>query len=387
MSQRPAPLLVLSALLLALPGLTASAQSDSILVGGMYRTYTLRLPSAYDGTAQLPLVIAMHGGFGSGIQLEGQSLLTEKAEQEAFIVVYPDGVASTIGIRTWNAGWCCGYAVNNNIDDVGFIDALIDTLMAEYAIATTRIYATGMSNGGFMSYRLACELSERIAAIAPVSASMSMVDCAPARSMPVIALHSYQDESVPYLGGIGTGVSSHYNSPLDSVQNAFAAHANCTVHNDTLLDNAEMTVISWHECDCAQEVITYMTHDGGHSWPGGVQSPIGDPVSTVINANDLMWDFFQQYTLDCDVATGVPPPASSSGIALYPNPATTSITVNGHQLVGITMLDPSGREVLVLSSPPVDMLRFDIGWLSAGHYVVRTYTRDGSTSTSPLVIR
>lgn len=387
MLHRPTLLSALGGILFTLTGPAAHAQSDSILVGGLERTYTLRLPGAYDGTTLMPLVIAMHGGFGSGTQLEGQSQLTVKADQENFLVVYPDGVASTIGIRTWNAGWCCGYAVNNNIDDVGFIDALIDSLADDHAIDTMRVYATGMSNGGFMSYRLACELSGRIAAIAPVSASMSMIDCAPARSMPVIALYSYQDESVPYLGGIGTGVSAHYNSPLDSVQNAFAAHANCTVLNDTIIDNAEMTVIRWHECDCAQEVITYMTHDGGHSWPGGVQSPIGDPVSIVISANDLMWDFFQQYTLDCDVSTGVPARTPSSGIDLYPNPAATSVTVTGHQLVRITVLDPIGREVLALSTSPADAVHCDVGSLTAGRYVVRTLAKDGSTCASPLVIR
>lgn len=91
-------------------------QAGTITVGGLVRNYTLRLPSAYDGITPLPLVIAMHGGFGSGTQLENQSQLTVKAEQEGFIMVYPDGTGT---IRTWNAGGCCGYAMNNNIDDVG----------------------------------------------------------------------------------------------------------------------------------------------------------------------------------------------------------------------------------------------------------------------------
>jgi polyhydroxybutyrate depolymerase len=174
-------------------------------------------------------------------------------------VVYPDGVPSHINIRTWNAGGCCGYAMNNNIDDVGFIDDLLDTLQADFAIDSLRTYATGMSNGGFMSYRLACELSERLAAIAPVAATMTIDVCEPVRAMPVIALHSYLDTSVPYLGGIGDGISGHYNSPMDSVQNAFALRANCTVLNDTIVDDADMTVIRWHDCDCGHEVISSST--------------------------------------------------------------------------------------------------------------------------------
>ncbi len=349
---------------------SAWAQTDSILVGSLQRTYTVRLPSVYDGSTPLPLVIAMHGGFGSGTQLEGQSLLTEKAEAEGFIVVYPDGVPSTIGIRTWNAGGCCGYAMNNNIDDVGFIDALLDTLFADLAIDTLRVYATGMSNGGFMSYRLACELSERIAAIAPVSATMTIDVCAPTRSMPVIALHSYLDTSVPYLGGIGDGISDHYNSPMDSVQNAFAAHANCMVLNDTTVNNVELTVIEWRDCDCGQEVITYMTQDGGHSWPGGVGTGPGDPVSTVISANDLMWDFFEQYTLDC-TPTGVERIAAPTELTLYPNPSTGVFSFNNPAQVPtrVEVRDGLGRLVMqpmMVGTSPASVV--DLSGVAPGSY-------------------
>lgn len=371
---------------LALSFSTALAQTDSITVGALTRTYTLRLPSAYDGVTPLPLVIAMHGGFGSGLQLEEQSLLSDEAELEGFIVVYPDGVPSPLNIRTWNAGGCCGYAMNNNIDDVGFINALLDTLIAENAIDTLRIYATGMSNGGFMSYRLACELSTRIAAIAPVSASMTIDVCAPPRSMPVIGLHSYLDESVPYLGGVGSGVSGHYNSPQDSVQTAFALHANCTVLNDTLLNNSDMTVIRWHECDCQREMVLYMTHDGGHSWPGGQQGTgIGDPPSTVISANDLMWDFFQQYTLDCTTLGVVAEPSATSSIVLFPNPAGGSITVQGSQLVQLALLDMTGRVIRVQDLSPADIAQWDVSSLSSGHYLLRALRSDGSIGSVPMV--
>jgi polyhydroxybutyrate depolymerase len=371
---------------LALSFSAALAQTDSITVGALTRTYTMRLPSAYDGVTPLPLVIAMHGGFGSGLQLEEQSLLSDKAELEGFIVVYPDGVPSPLNIRTWNAGGCCGYAMNNNIDDVGFISALLDTLIAENAIDTLRIYATGMSNGGFMSYRLACELSERIAAIAPVSASMTIDVCAPTRSMPVIGLHSYLDESVPYLGGVGTGVSSHYNSPQDSVQTAFALHANCLSLSDTLLDDADMTVIRWSDCDCSQEMLIYMTHDGGHSWPGGEQGTgIGDPPSTVISANNLMWEFFQLYSLEC-VNLGVPQqPSTTSNIALFPNPASGSITVQGSDLVQLTLLDMSGRVIATLGTSPASIVLWDVSALGSGHYILRSLSSDGSVGAANMV--
>ena len=365
---------------------TTDAQTDSIPSGGLQRTYTVRLPSVYDGTTSLPLVVAMHGGFGSGPQLEQQSQLSDKAEQEGFIVVYPDGVASPLNIRTWNAGGCCGYAMNNSIDDVGFIDALLDTLIADLAIDTLRIYATGMSNGGFMSYRLACELSERIAAIAPVSASMTIDVCQPTRPVPVIGLHSYLDTSVPHLGGIGDGVSNHYNSPQDSVQTAFAIHANCSVLNDTVLDNTDMTVIRWHGCDCAQEMLLYMTHDGGHSWPGGQSTGIGDPPSTVINANDLMWEFFQQYTLDCGTV-GIPLADVADGVALFPNPTQGTITVTGERLVHCSVLDLCGRTIATMDTTPTSSLQWDLSSLLPGHYVFRGHAGDGRISTRSFLVQ
>ncbi|MBK9176149.1 MAG: T9SS type A sorting domain-containing protein [Flavobacteriales bacterium] len=359
---------------LAIP---VSAQPDTIIVGALERTFTVRLPSVYDGSTPLPLVIAMHGGFGSGTQLESQSQLTVKAEQEGFIMVYPDGVPSLIGIRTWNAGGCCGYAMNNSIDDVGFIDALLDTLFDELAIDPLRVYATGMSNGGFMSYRLACELSERIAAIAPVAATMTIAACQPARPVPVISIHSYLDESVPYLGGVGNGVSNHYNSPQDSVLNAFAAHANCTVLNDTVQHDASMTVIRWHDCDCGAEVITYRTQDGGHSWHGGIGTGIGDPPSQTVSANDLMWDFFQQHTLDC-LPTSVAAPALNEALpVVHPNPAQGLITISGARYAQLMVVDVSGREVLRSTPANETTATVDVGRLAPGTYTVRAFTVDG----------
>jgi len=157
----------------------SNARYDSIPFGGYDRTYLVHLPTGYTGTTDLPLIIAMHGGFGNAYNLQNQSQLSIKADAENFIVVYPEGlVGGALNISSWNAGWCCGWTSNNNIDDVGFINALLDTLIAHYSVDTNRIYATGISNGGFMAYRLACELSDRIVAIAPVAASMSMTTCA-----------------------------------------------------------------------------------------------------------------------------------------------------------------------------------------------------------------
>jgi polyhydroxybutyrate depolymerase len=373
---------VIGCILFFFVGTMLHGQAGTITVDGLVRNYTLRLPSAYDGITPLPLVIAMHGGFGSGTQLENQSQLTVNAEQEDFIVVYPDG---TGGIRTWNAGGCCGSAMNNNIDDVGFIDALLDTLIASHAIDTTRIYATGMSNGGFMSFRLACELSERIAAIAPVAATMTIDACQPTRSVPIISIHSYMDTSVPYLGGVGDGVSGHYNSPKDSVLTAFALHGNCAVLRDTLQHDATMTVVRWHECDCQQEILHYLTQDGGHSWHGGTGTGIGDPPSTTISANELMWDFFQQHPLGCELTTGLSASPSQGVTQVFPNPTTDRISVSGNALVRLSVIDLGGRVVLSLSSLPSDLVDVDLGPLAPGTYTLLTGQQDGHVSSTRIV--
>jgi len=342
----------------------SSAQYDSIPYDGNDRTYLLHLPTEYLETDSVPLVIAMHGGFGSAINLQTQSQLSVKADTENFIVVYPEGVKSGFNIRTWNAGWCCGYASSSNIDDAGFISTLLDTLISKYSIDTNRIYATGMSNGGFMSYRLACELSDRIAAIAPVAASMSMTTCTPGDPVPVIEFHSYLDENVPYLGGIGSGPSNHYNSPQDSVMNAWAALNSCTVSNDTIIDNAQYTFIKWRNCDCSSEICHYITQDGGHSWPGGNQTPTGDPVSNYINATDLMWSFFQQYSLGCTTSSVEETYNRGIDLELFPNPSTgivnirisesaASFTTTVYNHIGEIILNSENSEVINLTDHPV----------------------------------
>ncbi|NNF35316.1 MAG: T9SS type A sorting domain-containing protein [Saprospiraceae bacterium] len=364
--------------------LNIHAQHDTITHNGLNRGFLLHLPEEYSGESDLPLIIAMHGGFGSPNNIQNQSQLSVKADEEGFIVVYPEGVkGGVLDIRTWNAGWCCGHASNTDIDDVGFISALMDTLISEYAIDTTRIYATGMSNGGFLSYRLACELSDRIAAIAPVAASMSMVECNPTRPVPVISFHSFLDSNIPYEGGVGDGVSDHYNSPQDSILNTWATNNKCQALNDTITDNAEYTEIHWGNCDCISEVQHIITTDGGHSWPGGRKTATGDEVSEFINANDLMWDFFQQFTLDCNQTSSIDNITQSLHIKIYPNPASKILNIDfpeNYINQQVFIYNINGQEMMKASN----VTTIDVSDLSNGVYFLMVNT-DGIKRTGKFL--
>lgn len=272
----------------------------TLRVGGRVRAYVVKLPKTYydsdSNIPQHPLVIALHGTGGSARQMEATYGLNEKADKEAFVVAYPEGVRSSgaLGIRTWNAGTCCDYAMENNVDDVGFIRELITHLTSEFTINPKRIYVTGMSNGGMMAYRLACELADKIAAIAPVSSTMMATRCEPARTLPILHIHSLLDTKVPYSGGIGIG---GYNfSSVDSILNTWVVKDKCNGDPSTI-DNGRYKVTTW-DCEGVNTIESYVTYDGGHSWPGGIRpTQVADPPSTYINATDLLWDFFKRFEL------------------------------------------------------------------------------------------
>ena len=275
--------------------------AGTMQVDGLSRTYWLNLPPGFDKGNDYPLVIALHGGGGSGQQFETSSKLTEKADAEKFIVVYPDGVKGDglLQARTWNAGNCCEYAVEHNINDVKFISTLIDELVAKYKVNAKRVYATGHSNGGMLSYRLAAELSNKIAAIAPNATTMVMKQpIAPARAVPILHMHSVLDNNVPYQGGVGDGFTKVHFPPVDSVLNVWSTKNSCATKAQVVTNNASYKLTQWTNCNNSVTIQYYLTQDGGHAWPGGLPGTItGDKPSKVINANDLLWEFFKQYQL------------------------------------------------------------------------------------------
>jgi len=277
---------------------------DSLVHDSKQRTFHVHLPPTYyDTNDALPLVIGLHGGGGSGDQFEAQTNLDSKADAANFIIVYPNGLTNpnATTVRTWNAGKCCGQVASTlNVDDVGFISDLIDKLTATYRIDPKKVYATGHSNGAMLCYRLASELSTKLAAVAPNAGNFQMkTPYAPTRNVPVIHINSKLDQNVKYLGGMTDGPGGQYDPPVDSCLNVVAARASCTNTKQTVQTFSLYTIYEWSGCTPNSfKVMLYLTEDGGHSWPGGNKgSAFADPPSQAFVNNDVIWDFLKQYQL------------------------------------------------------------------------------------------
>jgi polyhydroxybutyrate depolymerase len=201
--------LTILSMLMAQPStLEPGDHTRTLMMGDLKRTYLVHVPKSYDGTKFFPVVLVYHGGGSNAEQMVKFCGLNETADKHGFIAIYPNGTGRLEkALLTFNGGNCCGYAMTNKIDDVEFTRALLDDLAKAVKVDGKRVYATGMSNGGIMSYLLASELSDRIAAIAPVGGPMGTEKCNPKRPLSVIHFHGTDDEFAPFKGGKGKGVS------------------------------------------------------------------------------------------------------------------------------------------------------------------------------------
>ena len=166
------------------------------------RGYIVHVPPGA-GAKPLPVVINLHGGGGNAENQQRYSGMDRVADREHFLVVYPDGTGRLKRMLTWNAGTCCGASVMQQVDDVGFIRAVIDDVAKRIPIDRKRVFATGMSNGAMMSYRLAAEAPDLVAAIAPVAGSMVLARFHPTKPVPIMHIHSVDDPRALYNGGLG----------------------------------------------------------------------------------------------------------------------------------------------------------------------------------------
>jgi polyhydroxybutyrate depolymerase len=295
-------LIVLAMSLLTADRLPAGDHTRTLEVDGQARSYLVHLPEIAQDAGSLPLVLAFHGGGTNAAVMAEFSGLSEKADEAGFVVAYPNGSGRVERALTFNAGNCCGYAQRQIVDDVKFVRMLLDDVATVLPIDSKRIFATGMSNGAMISYRIACELADRIAAIAPVAGPMGIDECRPSRALSVCHFHGTSDQYAPYAGGVGSRslTRTQFFSVDRSIEAWVKANGCQAEPQEQEIPAAEgdlkVTRRAWTGGRDGAEVVLYKIHGGGHTWPGRESRfrLLGHSTRT-ISANDLMWEFFQKH--------------------------------------------------------------------------------------------
>jgi polyhydroxybutyrate depolymerase len=240
-------------------------RTAQLTVGGSLRSFLIHVPRGHTSARPAPLLLLLHGGLGTGEQLEGSALFAEVAERETVVTVYPDGLS-----RSWNAGRCCGPPAQQDLDDVGFIAGLLDHLEAELCLDRRRIYASGMSNGAMLSHRLGCELGDRFAAIAPVAGTDMTSNCTPRRPIPVMQIHGTRDQHVPWEGGNGCGIAGVPMTGVPATVTGWLMRNGCTPTAPALMfEQGDGRCERQGTCPAGADVVLCTIAGAGHSWPGG----------------------------------------------------------------------------------------------------------------------
>lgn len=326
-----------------------NAQTDfdaSIIHGGLVRTYRLYIPAKYKAGNNVPLVINLHGYGSNSIQQEFYGDFRHIADTANFIIALPNGSLDSLNKQFFN----CLFDNTSKVDDVGFISSLIDTLSSKYSIDKNAIYATGMSNGGFMSYELACGLSNRIAAIASVAGVELFTHynvCKPEHPMPVLHIHGTNDGTVPYNGKFNW-------VPVETLVNSWVNFNKCTqtpvvtdVPDISKTDGCTAVHFVYENGDKGSTVEFYKVIGGDHSWPGAVINL--NVTNEDFNASKEIWRFFSNYKLNKLTETVEP---QSLIYKIYPNPASNKFTINfsnySKKIIWIT--NAIGQQVLNFES-------------------------------------
>jgi polyhydroxybutyrate depolymerase len=265
-------------------------------VKGAEREYYLHAPPSVQGGAKVPLMVVLHGGMGNAQSIETTTGMNDVADREGFFVAYPEGteggMAKMQGHRTWNAGACCGAAVKRNVDDVGFISAMIDDIAAKNPVDVKRVYVTGMSNGAMMAYRMACDAPQKVAAVIAVSGTLSVNDASKAKDVPVLHIHGTKDTNVPFEGGIGDKSVSgvEHRSVADTMTMLLAPRKSTGSKKEELGTGVEHTT---YEVSAGAPVELMVIEGGPHAWPGGRGK--GGSASD-LKASQQAWDFAKRFS-------------------------------------------------------------------------------------------
>lgn len=268
--------------------------------------YRLHVPTGYKGEVSRPLVVVIHGAFSTAREIEEQSGFSKLADHEGFIAVYPEGMGIFGFLQHWNAGHCCGKAAADNIDDVGFIAAVINEVAARLSVDLDRVYMVGFSNGGMLAYRFAAERSNIIAAVAPMAAAIGGRPSAdvplwvlpkPIAKVPAIIFHAMDDDSVPYLGGqsLRHGGEQEYLSVEESIR-FWVKHNGCnkTAVQKNLYGGSVIYSL-WKDPAGSNDISLYAIKEWGHIWPGKYFTSTLGPENPLngFDAAEIVWDFFK----------------------------------------------------------------------------------------------
>jgi polyhydroxybutyrate depolymerase len=293
------------------------------------------------------------------------------ADENGFIVCYPNGVDAS-----WNVGWAFG----SDADDVGFLSTLVDSLSGEYNIDQKRLYSCGMSNGGFMSYKLACEASDKFAAIASVTGSMvpsELAQCSPVRKIPVMQIHGTSDQTVAYEGSsIGAGI--------EEVVLFWAGQNNCNLTPEIIPvedintdDGCSAERIEYSDCTDDKEVVFYKIDGGAHTWPDAAIT-IG-ATNRDFNASLEIWNFFNRFDLN-GVALSDENIVKTNYVHLFPNPVRDNITLSDlpKDVKEIIVVDAVGQTIISQIASDSRTMNMDVSSLETGLYFVIIRSIDSS---------
>jgi polyhydroxybutyrate depolymerase len=298
-------------------GLEAGDHELSLRHAGRDRYALVHVPPQASPSGSLPLLVALHGGGGNPEQFKGDAGLDAVADREGFVVLYPAGTGVLPrSLLTWNAGTdCCGYALEQDVDDVGFLRHAIDELASKARLDLDRVYMTGHSNGAIMAYRFGAEAAFEVAAIVPVAGAMMLAEFSPASAVPVLHIHSVDDGRALYEGGLGPpfpiGGGQVLHRPVMEGIAAWAARNGCPA-NPVIVEtraggagtpdeghSAER--LRWAPCSSGAPVEHWRLHGPGHAWPGSTVPPaqealVGETTTIVIAAEEI-WSFVRQFEL------------------------------------------------------------------------------------------
>ncbi|MFC1502511.1 T9SS type A sorting domain-containing protein [bacterium] len=365
---------------------------------GIERDYILYVPVNYTGAASVPLVFNFHGYGSNANDQMWYGDFRSIADTTGFLIVHPQGTLLN-GITHWNVG---GWTIGSTADDVGFTDALIDSISSKYSIDSMRIYSTGMSNGGFMSFLLACQLSEKIAAIASVTGSMTpetFNNSNPQHPTPILQIHGTSDGVVPYNG-------ASWTKSIDNVIQYWVGYNNChttpaitALPDIVVTDGSTVEHIVYDGGDNDVTVEHFKVTGGGHTWPGTIFGGAGSNYD--INASVEIWKFFSRYDINGLIrTTGIEPWSENDSVHFelaqnYPNPfnPTTAIkySINSAQHVKINVYNIKGQLVSELvnnnMAAGIYTVHFDAGHLTSGVYFYKITAGAFSQMRKMMVIK